>query len=103
MSKSLAELAKRRAYLIEKSAQQRVIVKAYITPLRRPLAIADGGIAVFHYLKSHPLVPLVSGLMYAGYRFRAIASWSQKAWLVFGVFSKTRQLIKQASDGVETK
>lgn len=103
MSKSLAELAKRRAYLIEKSAQQRVIVKEYITPLRRPLAIADGGIAVFHYLKSHPLVPLVSGLMYAGYRFRAIASWSQKAWLVLGLFSKTRQFIQRSNDVAETK
>lgn len=103
MSKSLAELAKRRAYLIEKSAQQRIIVKGYITPLRRPLAIADGGIAVFHYLKSHPLVLLASGLVYAGYRFKAIGSWSQKAWLVLGLFSKTRQFIQQSNDRAETK
>lgn len=103
MSKCLAELAKRRAHLIEQSAKQRAIVKTCIGPLRRPLAIADGGIAVFHYLKSHPLVPLVSGIVYAGYRFKAIESWPQKVWLVSKLFSKTRQFFKQANNRVETK
>jgi hypothetical protein len=103
MSKSLAELAKRRAYLIEQSANQRAIVKTCMTTLRRPLAIADGGITVFLYLRTHPLVLLGSGLVYAGYRLKALETWSQKAWLVIGLFSKTRQFIKRASEEVEVK
>jgi hypothetical protein len=74
-----------------------------MTTLNRPLAIVDGGIAVFLDLRTHPLVLIGSGLVYAGYRLKTLGTLSQKAWFVMGLFSKTRQLIKQASDEVEAK
>lgn len=103
MSKALAELAARRANLIEQCAQQRSLVRGCIAPLRRPLAIANGGIAILQYLRAHPIVLLGSGLVYTVYRLQSIRSWSKRAWLILGLFSKTRQFINQANDKLDIK
>jgi hypothetical protein len=47
-------LAERRERLVNRSAEQRVLLAQNIQPWRVPLMLADRGITVFHYIKHHP-------------------------------------------------
>lgn len=65
---SLIELARRKERLIARAAQQRAQIVVVSLKWRKPLSMADRGIAIAAYLKAHPLVSAlaVAGVAAAG-------------------------------------
>lgn len=83
MSERLIQLAERRATLIARAASQREVVARAANSWRKPLSIADRGVAAVRYLKQHP--PLLFGISaaIAVLRPRAAFRWSRRglvAW-----------------------
>lgn len=50
----IAQLEARRSVLIARAAEQRVVLAGAAEPWRRPLAIADRGVAMVRFFKRYP-------------------------------------------------
>ncbi len=110
MSDRADELIRRRAELIAACAAQRVGVEVYVGALARPIALADRGLGVLRYLRSHPLllgaltaalvVARRRGLLQAGRRVvaqrGALLKWGQRGLLAWRTWQAVRGRRKPA-------
>lgn len=90
MNHKLTELAERRARLVAQAEAQRATLAQSMQPWRAPLALADRGLAVLRYLKSHPALPIGAAALVAILRPRGAVRWMQRGWVLWGVLRKIR-------------
>ena len=75
MSESLANLARKRLLLIQKSTQQREQLELYINNLRQPIETVDKGFSVLRFIKQHPLLMLGASISLQQVRTRFFSKW----------------------------
>lgn len=78
---SLTELARRKEQLIARAERQRRVISVSCLQLRKPLGMADRGVAVVRCLKAHPLL-LAAGILAAA----AVGRRSLLGWFGRGLF-----------------
>jgi len=88
----VAQLEHRRSVLIAQAAEQRVVLADAAEPWRRPLAIADRGVAMLRFFKRYPAflaaASVVVLLLKPGPTFR----WARRgylAWRAWRAFVRT--------------
>lgn len=89
MNKKLRNLAERRESLVAEAAAQRLLMAQNIETWRKPLAIADRGVAAVSYIKSHPVLAASASLgLLAVTRSSRAVQWFQRGWIVWQVVRK---------------
>jgi hypothetical protein len=88
MNEKFIQRGKRREYLIEQAAMQRIAFAQSITPWRKPLAITDFGLAAFRYIKSHPTCLAGGSLLLMVLRPRRVGRWLRRGLVVWQVVRK---------------
>jgi len=83
MNPKLLELADQRATLVARAAAQRVELSQALASWRRPLALADQGLAAARYLRSNPM--LLGGVVafLIGLRPWRLVKWLPRGWLTW--------------------
>lgn len=76
----LAQIHARRERLVARSAAQRDELALLLAPLKGPLAIADRGIAVAHYVRAHPGLVAIAGAVFVVLSPRRAFRWSRRAF-----------------------
>lgn len=85
MNVKLAKLEQRRQRLVAQAAAQRVLVAQHIEPWHTPLALADRGLALVHYVKQHPVLMVGSFSLLGLMRLTRTGKWLQGGWLIMQV------------------
>lgn len=83
-------LAERRERLIAQAALQRMAVAQNIEPWRRPLALADQGLAALRYIKSHPAWIVGGVTLLAAMRPGRIGMRLRRGWMAWQIVNKLR-------------
>lgn len=95
MKEKLAALAERRQRLVHKAASQRIALASSMTPLRKPLIMADRGLQVARYFKQHPVlmfsVTTVSTALMRRLHIARFSALLQTGWSVFQLVRNVRQ------------
>jgi hypothetical protein len=91
MSARLNELARRRASLIEKAAQQRTELSRAVAPLQGALTLADRGIRVIDFFKRHPALLIGAALITAVLRPRRSVRWLRRGLLLLGIATRAKR------------
>ena len=83
MNAKLIELADQRATLVARAAAQRSELSQALASWRRPLALADRGLAAARYLRSNPMLlgGVVTFLM--ALRPWRLVKWLPRGWLTW--------------------
>lgn len=92
MNNNIIQLSARRAALLAKIENQRLALADAITPLRRPLSLADKGLNAMRYLASHPV--LVAGIATAVVVATRPKNWIfvlGKGWMMLRLLLAARQ------------
>ncbi|MDD2832622.1 MAG: YqjK-like family protein [Methylotenera sp.] len=76
-SQKLSLLAERRRKLINKAAAQRVLLSVEMEPLKKPLAVADRGLEIFHFFRQHPILMLGVTSVISAINPSRISKWLQ--------------------------
>lgn len=82
----LAELSRRRAELVARSAAQRAELGDVCHAWRVPLAIADQGVTVWRFFRAHPSLLVGLGAAFAVARPRRAVKWLGRGWTVWRFF-----------------
>jgi YqjK-like protein len=91
MSKKLRNLAARREYLVAEASAQRLMLAENVETWRTPLALADRGLAIVHYIKRHPISAAGAGLgLLTVMQSSRASTWFQRGWLVWQVVRRLR-------------
>jgi hypothetical protein len=85
MNAKLAKLEERRQQLVAQSAAQRDLIAQHTAPWRAPLALADRGLAVVHYVKQHPVLMVGTFGMLGLMRLTRAGKWLQSGWIIIQV------------------
>lgn len=93
MNKKLIKLTERRATLVAISAQQRADVARAMEPWRKPLAVADRGLDVVHYVRSRRPVLLGSVVVAAAtlWRPKSVLGWVRRGWGIWRMALSVRR------------
>lgn len=83
MSERLIKLAERRATLIARADNQRDALAIAVEPWRKPLALADRGLAIANYLRQQPALLAGGAALTMLLRPRRILKWTQRGWLAW--------------------
>ena len=83
MNPKLIELAERRAALVARAERQRAELSQALASCRRPLALADQGLAAARYLQSNPMLlgGVVAFLM--ALRPWRLVKWLPRGWITW--------------------
>ncbi len=83
MNAKLIELADQRATLVARAAAQRAELSQTLASWRRPLALADRGLAAARYLRSNPM--LLGGVVTFLMALRPwhLLKWLPRGWLTW--------------------
>lgn len=79
----LAELSRRRAELVARSASQRADLGDICQAWRQPMAIADQGVAVWRFFRGHPSLLVGLGVAFAVVRPRRAVKWLGRGWALW--------------------
>jgi len=90
MNGKLTHLAERRRLLIAQATAQRTALATDMTPWRSRLALADKGVAVVRYVRSHPALILGVALLVAALRPRRAGTWLQRGLLAWQIGRRLR-------------
>jgi hypothetical protein len=90
MNDKLAQLAARRQQLVTQAADQRAALAYTLEPWRARRALADRGVAVFCYIRSHPALMAGGALLLAALRLRGIGKWLQRGLLMWQIGRRFR-------------
>jgi len=90
MNDKLMQLAERREDLVAQAAAQRMVLAQNIEPWRTPLALADQGLAVLRFIKSHPAWIAGGGALFAALRPGRVGKWLRRGWLTWQIMRKLR-------------
>lgn len=82
----LAELSRRRADLVARSAAQRAELGELCHVWRVPLAIVDRGVTVWHFFRVHPALLAGLGVAFAVARPRRAVKWLGRGWALWRFF-----------------
>ncbi len=89
MNENKHRLAQRRENLILEIAEQRVALAQTVGVLRPSLAIADKGIVVIKFMRSHPFLMLSGGaILLKVLRRHHIGKWFRGGWLALRLIRK---------------
>lgn len=83
MNARLVELAERRAALVARAAAQRAELSRRLEPWRGALAVADQGVAVVRYFKSHPELLAAVVTFAVVIRPRRVLSFFRRGWALW--------------------
>ena len=83
MNDRLEHLAARRAELIARAQAQRGQLSRAAAPLRRPLDLADRGLALARYIAARPLLMAAGAAALAVMSPRLFLKWGQRGWLAW--------------------
>ena len=87
MNHKLQKLADRRQYLIDQAALQRMSLARNVHSWRKPLAIADKGLSMWHFIKQHPiLIASDSAALLSLARPNGIGKWFRRSLLAWHIF-----------------
>ncbi len=81
MNRVVQARAARRAHLLAAAASQRRRLALNVAPLREPLALADRGLSVVHYVRHHPVLLVVAGALLVLARPRRAVTWLRRGWM----------------------
>ncbi|HWR76373.1 MAG TPA: YqjK-like family protein [Thiobacillus sp.] len=90
MNRRLAQLAERRSQLVAHAAAQRTALEHDLAPWRARLALADQGLAVFHFIGRHPAWMVGAVLLLAALRPRHAGKWLQRGWVMWQIGRRLR-------------
>ncbi|MFN2338820.1 MAG: YqjK-like family protein [Gammaproteobacteria bacterium] len=90
MNKKLLQLARQREYLVAKASAQRGTLAENIVPWRAPLALADQGLSVLRYIRSHPEWIAGVALLLATLRSRRGGKWLGRGWMTWKLVNNLR-------------
>lgn len=90
MNHKLTELAERRARLVAQAEAQRVTLAQSMQRWRKPLAIADQGVAAVRYVRSHPALLVGAGVFLVALRPKRALAWLQRGLVAWKVLRKIR-------------
>ena len=82
----LADLYRRRADLVARSAAQRAGLGEACHAWRLPLALADQGVAAWRFVHKHPVLLVGVGAILALTRPRLALKWFQRGWTLWRVY-----------------
>ncbi len=88
MNPNLTRLAERRERLVAQAARQRTALAQNIEPWRTPLAVADQGLAALSFLRRHPALIVVGGVVLASLRSGGTMRWLRRGWVSWQVVRK---------------
>ncbi len=89
MNHSLHKLAEKRQRLITQIASQRVLLAQNADSLRKPLAIANKGLTVLHFIKHHPILAVgVGAALLSIAKLTGIAKWLRRGFLAWQLTKK---------------
>jgi hypothetical protein len=89
MNKKLLKLAKRREQLVATAESQRTQLAQALEVWRAPLAMADQGLAVIAYIKTHPiLLAGGSAILLKILRPKRISKWLSRGWFAWSLMRK---------------
>jgi YqjK-like protein len=78
-------LALRRASLIALAQAQRLRLAADVEPWRRPLSIADRGIAAARFIGSHPVWTVGAAVAPVALRTAGLATWFRRGLMAWQI------------------
>ena len=91
MNKSQIRIAERRHALVTRAAAQRLQLGQDLDAWRRPLAIADKGMAAVRFIKSHPAW-MMGGVVLPGLMGPTlVGKWMRRGWFALQVANKLRR------------
>jgi hypothetical protein len=93
MTDRLIELAERRARLVARAAIQRDDLLQILSSWRSPLAMADQGLLVVHYIRSYAGLVADVATFLAPLRSWRIAKWVRRGWLVWRMSRAVKRII----------
>ena len=93
MNNKLIELAERRAMLVARAENERVLIGQTLSSWRRPLTMADQGLVVIRYIRSYGV--LVAGVATVVGTLRAwrTAKWLRRGFLLWKMGALVRQIL----------
>lgn len=97
MNKKLLTLIEQRERLVTKIEHQRTQLTQTVAPLQAPLALADKGIHLLHFLKEHPFLTSLMGTtlvsmfskqsaLQRANQHTSINTWLSRTWLAWRFF-----------------
>ncbi len=82
----IALLEHKRAALVARAAEQRVVLAGALEPLRTPAAMVDRGVDVVRFFRRYPAFLAAGTLVVAVLRPRAAWRWGRRAYMVWGMW-----------------
>jgi hypothetical protein len=82
----LAELSRRRAELVARSAAQRAELREVGHAWRLPMAIIDQSVTVWRFFRGHPALLAGLGVAFAVARPRRAIKWCGRGWTLWRLF-----------------
>jgi hypothetical protein len=97
MNKKLLILIEKREHLVTQIEHQRTQLTQSVAPLQAPLALADKGIHLLHFLKEHPFLTSLTGTALISMfskqsaprpanQHTSINTWLGRTWLAWRFF-----------------
>jgi hypothetical protein len=79
----IAQIHARRERLLARAAAQRDEVALLLAPLRSPLAVADRGILVAQYVRTHPGLVAIAAAVFVVLSPRRAWRWARRAFTIW--------------------
>jgi hypothetical protein len=83
MTAKLMELAEQRMRLVARAATERADLARILASWRRPLAVADQGLVVVHYIRSYAVLAAGVATVVATLRAWRMAKWLQRGLMLW--------------------
>jgi hypothetical protein len=88
MNGKLARLAERREQLIAQAASQRAALAGEIETWRKPLALADQGLAALRFIRRNAVWFAGAAAVLAVARPKQTGKWLRRGWFAWQLFKK---------------
>jgi hypothetical protein len=92
MSEQLTRLAERRRRLVAQATAQRTVLAYQAEPWRARLAVVDQGVALFRYIRRHPVMTVGVTLLLVALRPRGTGKWLQRGLVAWELGRRLRSL-----------
>lgn len=90
MNNDLAPLEERRARLVSLAGAQRRALANCFEPWRRPLTIADRGIAAMRFIRAHPAWIIAGALAPRALQAGRLGGWLRRGFMAWQIVSRLR-------------
>lgn len=83
MNDRFIRIREQRARLIERAARQRGDLARDIAALSGPIAVADRGLAIIGYIKTHPVIVAAAAALVVVLRPRRSLGWARRGLMLW--------------------